>query len=653
MKPWKRLLAVGLICIPASLAAQWAHYGGIGRPHSLLDSPDGGWVVAGETGILKLSPEGAVVWGLNLGSGQNWLCTGKVWSTPDGGIVAAGSINESVVLFKLSAAGSVVWRKTYTLAGAYFNTLFPMPDGGTLIAGGLADDLLLCRCGADGEIAWQVSFGTDRIDLPAAAVATSDGGIIVLGSSVEGDGGPPMTDLWVLKFDAAGVVEWQKVIGGAADDVGETVFQTGDGGCLIAGHSASFAADGLSRFWLLKVSSDGAIMRQQTLDHEYAGDGWFSMRPAADGSFIAAIRSSFPGRPDCTVVATVLADGTVTRETPYSPAGGGIVMPTEDGGCLLTIGSRDSQVMKLLPSGEIEWQRTYGSRYSDDSVYLLRRSGDGGYILAGKTDSWGGFDCLNGLWIMRTAPDGSIGPNCYFIREADGSRRDDLSTRAEVAAAIEDTAVIPQRAGLVAENLNIEFVPMGQTTLPALGGATSTLTVRLTVVREGPFTGEGTDPGSFAPGVGSHSYATGAGVNISVTPNKGYTFLKWSGNIRLEERSATIIMDGDKTIDLWLGYTGKGVEELLNDCFVATAAYGDPSHPDIEVLRRFRDRYLMRSRAGRAFVKLYYRYSPPLAEFVARRPMLKAMSRAALSPAVALSRLLLGLDPGPRQPPCP
>jgi len=649
MKPWKHLLAVGLICIPASLPAQWAHYGGIGRPHSLLDSPDGGWVVAGETGILKLSPEGAVVWGLNLGSGQNWLYTGTAWSTPDGGIVAAAGYNESVVLFKLSAAGSVVWRKTYTLTGAYLSAFLPMPDGGTLIAGRLVDDLLLCRCGADGEIAWQMSFGTDRNDLPVTAAATSDGGIIVLGSSVGAEGGPPMTDLWVLKLDAAGAVEWQKLIGGAADDVGETVFQTGDGGYLIAGHSASFATDGLSRFWLLKLSSDGAIMRQQTLDHE----GGFSMRPAADGSFIAAIGSSFPGRPDCTVVATVLADGTVTRETPYSPAGGGNMMPTEDGGCLLTIGSGDSQVMKLLPSGEIEWQRTYGSRYSDDSVYLLGRSGDGGYILAGETDSWGGFACINGLWIMRTAPDGSIGPNCHFIREADGSRLDDLSTRAEVAAAIEDTAVVPQSAGLVAENLNIEFVPMGQTTLPALGGPTSTLTVRLTVVREGPFTGEGTDPGSFAPGVGSHLYATGVGINISVTPNEGYRFLEWSGNIRLKERSATIIMDGDKTIDLWLEYIGKGLEKLPNACFVATAAYGDPSHPDVEVLRRFRDRYLMRSRAGRAFVKLYYRYSPPLAEFVAKRPVLKALSRAALSPAVALSRLLLGLEPGPRQPPCP
>ncbi len=73
-----------------------------------------------------------------------------------------------------------------------------------------------------------------------------------------------------------------------------------------------------------------------------------------------------------------------------------------------------------------------------------------------------------------------------------------------------------------------------------------TLVVRRTVVREGPFTGEGTDPGSVTPAVGSHSYATGTSVNIGCTLNEGYTFLDWSGNIRLGQRSATIIMDGDK-----------------------------------------------------------------------------------------------------------
>jgi hypothetical protein len=644
MKAWKRLLAIGLLILPAALPAQWARYGGADNPHSLIEADGGGWVMVSEMNILKLSSAGEVVWGQKLGSGSDYAYSNMAWAAPDGGVIAAAFYNSAWALFKLSAAGTVVWEKSYTLADSALDVFCPLPDGGMLMAGRLGPDLLLCRCGADGEIAWQMSCGTDRIDLPNAAAATSDGGIVVLGSSEPAEGGPPMTDLWVLRLDAAGAIEWQKLIGGAAGDVGETVFQTSDGGYLIAGHTESFGTDGLSRFWLLKLSPDGEILRQQTLDHEYWGFGWFTMRRAADGSFIAAISSSFPGRASGLAIATILEDGTVTREAAYSEGGGSAVLPTEDGGCLLS-GSDgdDAHVMKLLPSGEIEWQKTYGSRYSDDSVDLLGRSGDGGYVLAGETDSWGGFACLNALWIMRTAPDGSIGPNCYFISEADGSRLADLSTRTDVAATVEDTAAVPQIAGFIATDANIPFVPWGPTTLPALGGPACTLTVKLTVLREGPFTGEGTNPGTFTPGVGSHSYATGTSVNISVTPNEGYTFLEWSGNIRLQQRSATLVMDGDKTIDLWLDYTGKGVEKLPNAmCFIATAAYGDPSHPDVEVLRKFRDRYLMRSRLGRDFVRLYCRYSPPVAKFVAKYPFLRAVSRAALSPVVAVCSWLLG-----------
>ncbi len=642
MKPWKRLLAVALLSLPALLPAQWARYGGHGRPHSLIEAPNGAWVIAADTCVFMLSAEGEVRWGKTLGSGSDYVSCAKAWSSPDGGIVVAGHYSPSGVLFKLSAEGNVVWRKAYGLEGGL--TVCPMPDGGTAMAGLLDSDLFLCRCSAEGEITWQTTVGTGGFYRPEVVAATSDGGFVVLGSSDPASGEAPLTDLWVLKLDAAGGIEWQKRVGGAADDVGEAVFQTRDGGFLIAGHSASFGGDGLSRFWLLKLSAAGEVLRQQTLDHEYMGYGWFSMRPSADGSFIAAIDSGFPGRAQRLAVVTVLEDGTVAREAAYSPdAAVYAVLPTGDGGVLLALqDSDDSHVMKLLPSGEIEWQKTYGSRYSPDSVDLLGRSGDGGCILVGNTSSWGGFDGLDALWIMRTTPDGSIGPNFHFVREANASRLDDLATGAGTAATIVDTTAPPQPAGLVAADADIPLVPWGPTTFSALGQPVCRLGVRVSVVREGPFTGEGTSFGTVTPAAGSHSYATGASVDIGCTLNEGYTFLEWSGNIRLQQRSATIVMDGDKTIDLWVNYAGKGpIERTANMCFVATAAYGDPSHPDVEVLRRFRDRYLMKSRAGRTFVALYYRYSPPVAEFVARRPALRALSRAALSPIVKACSWLL------------
>jgi hypothetical protein len=59
-------------------------------------------------------------------------------------------------------------------------------------------------------------------------------------------------------------------------------------------------------------------------------------------------------------------------------------------------------------------------------------------------------------------------------------------------------------------------------------------------------------------------------------------------------------------------------------CFIATASYGTATHPRIDVLRDFRDTRLKNSRAGRWFIRNYYRYSPRLARFIARHEYLRA-----------------------------
>lgn len=65
-------------------------------------------------------------------------------------------------------------------------------------------------------------------------------------------------------------------------------------------------------------------------------------------------------------------------------------------------------------------------------------------------------------------------------------------------------------------------------------------------------------------------------------------------------------------------------------CFIATAAYGSPDAPEVEALRRFRDRRLLTNPLGAAFVRMYYRWSPPLARLIARKPTLRAAVRKTL-----------------------
>ena len=69
-------------------------------------------------------------------------------------------------------------------------------------------------------------------------------------------------------------------------------------------------------------------------------------------------------------------------------------------------------------------------------------------------------------------------------------------------------------------------------------------------------------------------------------------------------------------------------------CFIATAAYGSYLHPKVMLLREFRDNYLLTNAPGRAFVALYYKVSPSLANFIARHDSLRRASRIVLTPVV-------------------
>jgi hypothetical protein len=74
-------------------------------------------------------------------------------------------------------------------------------------------------------------------------------------------------------------------------------------------------------------------------------------------------------------------------------------------------------------------------------------------------------------------------------------------------------------------------------------------------------------------------------------------------------------------------------------CFIATAAYGTPLAEEVEVLRDFRDEYLLNSPLGQGLVDVYYTISPPIAQFITEHPRLKPIVRVGLVPAVAMSTI--------------
>jgi uncharacterized repeat protein (TIGR02543 family) len=153
--------------------------------------------------------------------------------------------------------------------------------------------------------------------------------------------------------------------------------------------------------------------------------------------------------------------------------------------------------------------------------------------------------------------------------------------------------------------------------------------------------------GTTDPAPGSYTYDTGTQVTIRALPNTGYQFSGWTGDASGTTNPITITMDSNKSITAIFTVTpttetgGGDGGGKKGGCFIATAAYGSPLHAHLDILRDFRDTYLMPSKFGCVVVDLYYKYSPFVANLIAKYKILRIVIRIHLLPFVAFSYLML------------
>jgi len=196
----------------------------------------------------------------------------------------------------------------------------------------------------------------------------------------------------------------------------------------------------------------------------------------------------------------------------------------------------------------------------------------------------------------------------------------------------------------------IADVNVASTTITMNGN--NSITANFEVISPGDqynLTVSSTAGGSVAvPGEGTFTYDAGTTVSLVATATGGYQFANWTGNVTtiadVDAASTTITMSGNYSI------TANFEEEESPPsgrtwCFIATAAYGTPMAAEVDILRDFRDRYLLTNAMGRAFVDLYYRVSPPIADFITEHPGLKPIVRAGLAPAVTVSAIIVNTAP--------
>jgi len=151
--------------------------------------------------------------------------------------------------------------------------------------------------------------------------------------------------------------------------------------------------------------------------------------------------------------------------------------------------------------------------------------------------------------------------------------------------------------------------------------------------------------GTTDPSPGSYIYDPETQVTIRAIPSSGYEFSGWSGDASGTTNPITITMDSDKSLTASFSAIPPTEEGKKGGCFIATAAYGSQLHPYVRVLRDFRDTYLMSGEFGRLLVGFYYKYSPSVANFIAKHKAIKAAVRISLLPLIAFSYVVLHLGP--------
>lgn len=256
---------------------------------------------------------------------------------------------------------------------------------------------------------WQSVIGGTGDDQVSSVVQVSDGGYITVGYTTStGEG---LRDIYVLRLNATGDLIWEKEYGGTGNDEGKCIQKTSDGGYIIAGYTDSLGNGG-EDVYILKLDQNGSVLWQKT----YGGignDRANCIQQTSDGYVITGYTSvveptSIPSTANSdnlyasanrdVYVLKVDKNGTLVWEKRFGGTGideGKWIQQTNDGGYIIAgytnsfgAGGNDIYIIKLDSNGDYDWDKTYGG-VNDDIANGIVQSSDGNYVFAGSTGSTG------------------------------------------------------------------------------------------------------------------------------------------------------------------------------------------------------------------------------------------------------------------------
>lgn len=290
---------------------------------SIQQTLDGGYIVAGYTTsittpwnedcfVVKLDVSGEFEWSKTIDESNNDRAN-SIQQTSDGGYVVAGGtgIVGDCWVIKLNSSGQVTWSKVY--GGTLFDVAYSIKqttDGGFIIAGGTQSkcgnepenqdhydsDYFVIKLDIDGNIVWSKCLGGSGDEGAQSIQQSNDGGYIVCGSTLSDDGNVPenhgRSDYWIIKLNSEGQITWLKVYGGSEDDWASSIQQTCDGGYIISGQTKSNDGDvsgshGNYDFWVVKIDSNGDIDWTKTLGGS-SNENATSILQTSEGKYVVA-----------------------------------------------------------------------------------------------------------------------------------------------------------------------------------------------------------------------------------------------------------------------------------------------------------------------------------------------------------------------------
>jgi outer membrane protein assembly factor BamB len=336
-----------------------------------------------------------------------------VRQTSDRGYILVGSTESlrtgkaDVLLIKTDDHGKKQWIRTF--GGTYNDGAYDVrqtSDGGYILIGNKDsqgnDDVWLIKTNAQGVKQWERTFGGGKDDMGGSVWQTSDGGYILGGwTSSYGSG---WMSAWVIKTDARGMKQWERVFSGSAGDMAYSAQQTSDGGYIVAGWTASYGA-GQADGWLIKTDSQGRKQWERTFGGPNA-DSLTCLQQTPDGGYILGglTKSYGAGKDDMWLIKTDPGGRKQWHRTFGGPDDDNVssIQQTSDGGFIL-IGStshrrdkedewsttKDMKLIKTDSHGTKQWERTFGRPNIDDDGKSVLQTPDGQYIIAGSTESYG------------------------------------------------------------------------------------------------------------------------------------------------------------------------------------------------------------------------------------------------------------------------